>query len=585
MATVVKAANAETTVTTGWTNASNAFATSPDGSFATAVTSKNATTNGDYGFPDFTSSDIPDGSTINSVTLKFNAGMSATVTGGTVGGQLRNNGTNLGSETTGTATAQTEYTQLVTTGISLADLRSASTLIKARMRTSKGNSSTAMNGQLDYVSLTVNFSPPLQKVNIRQASIRASQTQRNARRLGAVAIVGLFTPWVSATVNKPIPFGISASATGAPATATVNQPIPIGRSIAASGGGAGPSGSTGGLVITLHRKPLPRRGGGVSTLGLTFPPSAIAATLAKAIPIGRSISASAIDSVLPGIGSLIIQRIPRETHRVRHRTTYLKNPPPPLTGRTATLIAPIIIGRSASAKVQVDGAVARAIPFGRSASATVRVDATVAKAIPIGRSIQVAVPSGATLNRAIPIGRSISVTNRVDGTLSRAIPFGRSITANATTTGLITLARAIPVGRSVSATVRVDATLSKPIPIGKSIRASNVVGATLISQAIPIGRSIAATALGSGQLLLSKPIPIGRAIATQVRVDATLAKPLPIGRFINIVTPPNAPPPTGEPTSAVVTDNGLRSALVTDAGVRSVIVTDTGHRSAIVNTT
>jgi hypothetical protein len=586
MASVSKAASSHTTVSTGWTNPSNAFAQTSDGVFATAVTAKNATTSGDFGFADFTSSDIPDGSTINFVIINLNWGMTAAVTGGTLGVQLRNNGVALGTELTSTGTAQhDDTTNAVLSGVSLADLRSASTLLKARVRTSRGNSNTAMSGQLDFVRILVNFSPPLPAVNVRQTNARASASRRAARRLGAVAVLGLSSPWVSGSVAKPIPFGISASASVGSPSATVNRPIPIGRSITATGAGGPASGAVPGMVTVLHRKPLPRRGGGVATLGILTLPAEVAsaATVVRAIPIGSSISATALDSVTPGIGSMIIPRIPRAHTRNRHPRIYLKTPVPPVSGRTAILTRAIPIGRSVTAKAQIDGSVSRVLAIGRLVRATVSTTATVNTPIPIGRSIQVVVPQGVTLSRAIPIGRSIVVTNRVDARLAQPIAIGRAISASATTSGSITLARAIPFGRSVSATVRVDATLAKPIPIGKTISATNPALATL-SKAIPIGRAISATAFNSGQFVLSKPLPIGRSISVAVRVDATLSKAIPIGRAILILSPPNALPPVGEPTSALPADTGLRSVVVADAGKRAGILTDSGRRSVIVIT-
>lgn len=159
MPTVTKAASAHTIVTTGWTNPSNAFATTGDNTYATGTPGKNSTVSGDFGFANFTSADIPDGATINSVTLTVEWGMTAAVTGGTLGVQLRNNGVAQGSETTQTSTTEAQATQ-VTTTTTLADLRSASTLLKARVRVAQGNTASAMTGNLDFVSMTVNYTLP-----------------------------------------------------------------------------------------------------------------------------------------------------------------------------------------------------------------------------------------------------------------------------------------------------------------------------------------------------------------------------------------------------------------------------------------
>lgn len=160
MPTVTKAANVHTIVTTGWTSSGNAFATTGDNVYATAAPGKSATINGDFGFPAFTTADIPAGSTINSVTATVEWFMSAAVTGGLLGVQIFNGATALGTETTNatktSSASEGQDTQVVTTGIALADLQTAGT-VKARVRATKGNTTTAMTANLDFVSLTVDY--------------------------------------------------------------------------------------------------------------------------------------------------------------------------------------------------------------------------------------------------------------------------------------------------------------------------------------------------------------------------------------------------------------------------------------------
>lgn len=165
MPTITKAASVHTAVTTGWTNPGNAFALSGDDVYATAVSVKNGTVDGDFGFPAFAVGDIPDGSTINSVTVTVEWGMTAAVTGGTLGVQLRNAaGTAQGAETTKTTTTEAQDTQQVAT-ISLDDLRvGGASGVEARVRCSKGNTTTAMTGNLDFVTLTVDYTPPVPSI-------------------------------------------------------------------------------------------------------------------------------------------------------------------------------------------------------------------------------------------------------------------------------------------------------------------------------------------------------------------------------------------------------------------------------------
>jgi len=254
------------------------------------------------------------------------------------------------------------------------------------------------------------------------------------RRAGTILVLGIGSPWVTATVNKPIPLGISASV-ALPITATLNRPIPLGRSITASG--AALPGGHGAAAIVHRRKPV-RRLGTIQIQGIVSPPQALAATLTKAIPIGRTIAGTAIDSVLPGSGSLLVGRLP--IHKRRKHITI----------RVAPNTTPVV-------------------------------------------------GSSATLNRAIPIGRSI--------------------------TGIVG------------------------------------VGARV-----------------------TRAIPIGRFIVVPVRVDARLVRPIPIGRSIS-GTSGSSPVPVGTPTSAIPTDNGLRSVVVIDAGSRSAILADNGRQSVIVNNT
>jgi len=159
MATVTKFANANTVVTTGWTNPTNAYA--DDGSYATAAPAKNSSVTTDYGFPAFTTSDIPAGSTINSVTAEFQYKTSATgVTGELVGIQLNNNGTLLDSESTFTpATGDTTSTLSNITAVAQADLQTANQF-KVRVRSAKGNTNTSVTHSVDYVKLTVDYNAP-----------------------------------------------------------------------------------------------------------------------------------------------------------------------------------------------------------------------------------------------------------------------------------------------------------------------------------------------------------------------------------------------------------------------------------------
>lgn len=158
MTLISKAANAHAVVATGWTDPSNAFASSGDNVYATTnSTSKNAELSGDFSFPDVTSADIPDGATIVGVKIRGEWGFTAAITGATLGCQPRLNGANAGSELTKTTTTEAAF-EVDVPGVTLADLRAASTAIKARIRSRRGNTTSASTFRLDYVLLEVEYS-------------------------------------------------------------------------------------------------------------------------------------------------------------------------------------------------------------------------------------------------------------------------------------------------------------------------------------------------------------------------------------------------------------------------------------------
>lgn len=585
MASVLVASNAHTVVTTGWTNPSNAFATTADGVFATASPARNATVVGDFGFPDITTAQIPDGATITRVVVSVNWGMTAAVTGGTLGVQIFNNGTALGTETTQTVTTQQNGLAIVSTGITLADLRSASTLIKGRVRVSKGATNTAMTGNLDFVSLQVDYVIPKPPVTVTTTSARTTRTRQSARRAGAVAAIGLFAPWVQATVNKPLPFGMSASVTAETPTATVNQPIPLSIHATATGSGAASTAVPTKAASIVQRAPLPRRSGGVQAMGLVVQPAGalgtITATLATPIPIGVTSTATSIDGAIPGAGSLAIYR--ERPRKITHKPIVLKAQSAASSGSSATVAAQIVVGRSSTATVRVDATLAKLVPIGRTATAQVRVDATLAKPVPIGRTITAAISATATVAKPIPFSRTATAQVRVDATVVKAIPIQRTITAQALSSGSASLAKPIPISRSITAQVRVDATLAKAIAVGRTASAQVRVDGTLATP-LPITGVSTATVLGNGQLLLAQPIPFGRSIAAHVRVDGTVAKPLPI-RITSTAIFPSSPPPVSATTAVIITDDGIRTVLVSADGLRTVLVSDDGVRTVIVDGT
>lgn len=195
MSQTVKAANAHTVVATGWTTPTNAYSTANDLANATIATVKNATVSGDFGFPAFTTADIPDHATIQSVIVRTTWSMSVTVTGGVLGMQLRRNtgGVALGSETTAANPLVPTDAAQTGTGATLTDLRTANEL-RARLRATKGNSSTGSDGRLDRVYLEVNW---VETITAAAGTITLTASFSEAGQKKTSVVLGTFTPTLS----------------------------------------------------------------------------------------------------------------------------------------------------------------------------------------------------------------------------------------------------------------------------------------------------------------------------------------------------------------------------------------------------
>lgn len=171
-----KFANANTVVATGWSTPTSAYDTTAaiynalankpasgggEGSqaFATAAPGKSTSITTDYGFPAFTTSDIPDGSVINSVTVEIRYKSSTTgSTGAVIGLQINKNGTLLGSESTFGMNTSDQTVTKADSSLVVADLRNANQL-KARLRGFRSTSNTAITWSVDYVRVTVDYTP------------------------------------------------------------------------------------------------------------------------------------------------------------------------------------------------------------------------------------------------------------------------------------------------------------------------------------------------------------------------------------------------------------------------------------------
>jgi len=164
MATATKAVSTEFDPgfgTTRWTNPSNAFATTGDNVYATAAPAKNGEIDSAFGVA-FTTSDIPDGSTITAVTWTVEWKLSALVTGG--GLLIKPKGGLDQTNKTTTVEEQSTVSHVNTALPTLANLRTAASASTDPFYVIagcfKGNTNSALTGSIDFISCTVTFTAP-----------------------------------------------------------------------------------------------------------------------------------------------------------------------------------------------------------------------------------------------------------------------------------------------------------------------------------------------------------------------------------------------------------------------------------------
>lgn len=220
-----------------WTNPNNAHA--DDGSYATAAPGKNQEFASVWSVP-FSTSDIPNGSTVNSVTVEVQWKVSTTSSVATLrstafadSAQTTVVSASPGLDTTSEPTSDTIQTYAATP--SLAQLRD----LWVRAQVLRGNSNTAVTGSLDYLKVTVNYTDPPPATTgtgsvstpTASASVAAKETfQASGSPSAPVATVSgtgaeRFTGSASASAASPTASGsgelISSGVTG---TASVSAP-------------------------------------------------------------------------------------------------------------------------------------------------------------------------------------------------------------------------------------------------------------------------------------------------------------------------------------------------------------------------
>lgn len=145
-----------TSATAGWTNPLNADADEPN-VYATAAPGKNGTTSSDYGGFGFNGL-IPAGSVINSVTVEVEWKVSTTASVATLGAQAVVGGAAVGSELVNSAEPTVDTLQSFTVpGLTAASFDGS---FVVRIRATRGNTNTGFTASLDFVRVTVDYTPP-----------------------------------------------------------------------------------------------------------------------------------------------------------------------------------------------------------------------------------------------------------------------------------------------------------------------------------------------------------------------------------------------------------------------------------------
>jgi hypothetical protein len=314
MSTVTKAANAHTVVATGWTNPENCYSTSNDSTYATRATAKNTTYSGDFGFPAFTTAEIPDHSTISSVVFYTTYGLTATATGALVGEQARRNstGTTLGSEITRSAASMADANGTAT-GCTLTDLRTANEL-RVRARATKGNSSTASTAQIDRLYVTVTFTEDVTAAAgaiALSASMTAAGTKSISKAIGALANTASFAEAgqkATSGAAGAIALSISAMpAVGAKGISAAAGSIALTATLEATGTSVDARSGSGTMTLTATLSGAGSKGHSVAlgTITYTVTPSAAGAK-AHSVAVGAiALSATPSAAGAKGISATV----------------------------------------------------------------------------------------------------------------------------------------------------------------------------------------------------------------------------------------------------------------------------------------
>lgn len=235
MATITKAANAHTIVTTGYTNPSNAY--TDNASAATAAPAgKNTEISAYFGFPAFSTAEIPSGSAINSVEVGLRFLVDTTSSIATQALQVAVNTTLQGSEQSNNSEplTATNLTHNVTT-VTESNLRTAD-VVRGYLRSIRGNSNNAVTFSVEYVWVTVDYTPPATTINGSLGTadangLTASVNQFITATLATASASGLDATLVfgGLTIDASL---ATASATGLDAALKSIIPASLGNALA-----------------------------------------------------------------------------------------------------------------------------------------------------------------------------------------------------------------------------------------------------------------------------------------------------------------------------------------------------------------
>lgn len=157
--TAVKAASTNSQISGAWTDPTNAYGTTGDDSWAThSQSSRNGTAEIEYGFASFTTGDIPDGSTIDSVKVSAEAHVGQSI-GSIIQITIENpSNTAAGNPASTSNTSDTLIESAATTIPTLQNLRDQTVI--ASMLYDRANDPTTETVYIDYVSITVVYTAP-----------------------------------------------------------------------------------------------------------------------------------------------------------------------------------------------------------------------------------------------------------------------------------------------------------------------------------------------------------------------------------------------------------------------------------------